>query len=201
MSLTISLSPIQVEERLAALGISCAFSAQEKEEFATTPVVEGPPRIFAFPTPRQNSSLTISNIKSCVGSDPAHQPCLFEHPWYEKEAFFLSECPPGWHFLMMDVIPDSIQQPADYLRSSGTVGLKLPQAVEVLLMLFLHYMGSREQLLLKKHTWCCDNASMDRRVTVGAFGRNGVFLSGHPPNFASRGLGICGKVIQPGVRL
>jgi hypothetical protein len=94
---------------------------------------------------------------------------------------------------MMDVLPDSIQQSVDYLSSSGNAGLGLPLAVEVVLMLFLHYTGTGEQLLLKKHSWCSDTASMDRHVTVGAFGRNGVFLSGHPPNFASRGLGICGK--------
>ena len=75
---------------------------------------------------------------------------------------------------------DSIQQPVDYLRSSGAAGLALPSAVEVVLMLFLHYVGTREQLLLKKHSWCSDTASMDRHVTVGAFGRNGVFVSGHP---------------------
>jgi hypothetical protein len=61
-------------------------------------------------------------------------------------------------------------------------------------MLFLHYAGTGEQLLFKKHSWCSDLASMGRRVTVGAFGRNGLFISGHPQNFASRGLGICAKV-------
>jgi hypothetical protein len=62
-------------------------------------------------------------------------------------------------------------------------------------MLFLHYVGTGEQLLQKKHTWCSDEASLGRSVTVGAFGRNGLFISGHPPEFASRGLGICGKVL------
>ena len=182
------------------LGIECAFTPQEKEEFATTPLVNRPERIFAFPTPRENRSLSLSNIKSCVGSDPAHRPSLFEHPWYQHEEFFQSKCPPGWHFLMMDVMQDSIQQPLDYLRSSKTLGLELPQAVEVILMLFLHYVGTREQLLFKKHSWCSDKASMGRHVTVGAFGRNGVFLSGHPANFASHGLGICAKVVETRVR-
>ena len=36
---------------------------------------------------------------------------------------------------------------------------------------------------------------LGRHVTVGAFGRNGVFLSGHPSNFASQGLGVCPKVV------
>jgi hypothetical protein len=202
MSLTISLSPAQVEERLGSLGIRCAFSTQEKAEFATTPVVNRSERIFAFPTPRESASLSLSNIKSCVGSDPRHQPSVFEHPWYEKEDFFQSVCAPGWHLLAMDVIQGSTLQPVDYLRSSGIQGLVLPQAVEVVLMLFLHYVGSREQLLLKKHSWCRDTASMDRHVTVGAFGRNGVFLSGHPANFVSQGLGICAKVVgDGGVRL
>jgi hypothetical protein len=61
-------------------------------------------------------------------------------------------------------------------------------------MLFLYYMGTQEQLLQKKHTWCKDAASMHRFVTVGAFGRNGLFVSGHPAEFASRGLGICAKI-------
>jgi hypothetical protein len=61
-------------------------------------------------------------------------------------------------------------------------------------MLFLHYAGTGEQLLQKKHTWCSDHASLNRSVTVGAFGRNGLFISGHPPDFASRGLGICARI-------
>jgi hypothetical protein len=94
----------------------------------------------------------------------------------------------------MDVIPGSVQQPVDYLRRLKSTDWMLPSAIEVVLMLFLHYVGTREQLLLKKHTWCEDTASLNRHVTVGAFGRNGVFLSGHPANFASQGLGIVGAV-------
>jgi hypothetical protein len=194
MSLTICLTHEQVEQRLAAMGIVCRFSAEEKVVFATTPVVNRAERVFAFPTPAANEALTISNIKSSVGSDPQHQPCIFDHPWYESEEFVKTRCPAGWHVLMMDVLPDSIQQPVHYLRSSAVTGLELPHAVEIVLMLFLHFVGSGEQLLLKKHTWCCDTASQGRHVTVGAFGRNGLFLSGHPENFASQGLGVCGKV-------
>ena len=195
MSLMISLTVDQVEQRLAAMGIACRFTPEERVAFATTPVVNRPERIFAFPTPMENTSLTINNVKSCVGSDPRHQPCIFDHPWYENEEFVRTRCPAGWHLLMMDVLPTSIQQPADYLRSSASEGLELPNSIEVVLMLFLHYVGTGEQLLLKKHTWCADTASLGRHVTVGAFGRNGVFLSGHPSNFASQGLGVCPKVV------
>lgn len=194
MSLTISLNPLQVEERLAALGVACLFSDEERAALATTPVVSGTERMFAFPTPAANEALTLSNIKSKVGIDPRRQPSFFDHPWYESEAFMATPCPPGWHILTMEPLPGSIHEPLDYLRSSGRSDLVLPRAVEVVLMLFLHYVGSREQLLLKKHTWCSDTASLDRHVTVGAFGRNGVFLSGHPSNFASQGLGICGRL-------
>ena len=72
--------------------------------------------------------------------------------------------------------------------------MQLPSAIEIVLMVFLHYVGTREQLLQKKHTWCKDQASLDRFVTVGAFGRNGLFLSAHPGDYASRGLGICAKL-------
>jgi hypothetical protein len=194
MSLTISLTPAQVEQRLATLGIPCHFTDAEQVTLATTPVISTAERIFGFPTPAEASALTLSNIKSKVGVDPRHQPSFFEHPWYENESFMNTPCPPGWHFLTMEPISGSINQRMDYVRSLGGSEIELPLAVEVVLMLFLHYVESREQLLLKKHTWCADTASLGRHVTVGAFGRNGVFVSGHPSNFASQGLGICGRI-------
>jgi hypothetical protein len=58
-------------------------------------------------------------------------------------------------------------------------------------MLFLHFAGTGEQLLQRKHTWTCGQDSRKRFVTVGAFGRSGLFVSAHPAGYASRGLGIC----------
>jgi len=195
MSLTISLTALEVEQRLTTLGIVCPFSSQEKTTFATTPIVNRTERTFAFPTPAANALLTLNQIKSSVGTDPRRQPSFFDHPWYLNEGFMSTACVPGWHVLTMDPLPGSILQPLDYLRSSGQSDLGLPQAIEVILMLFLHYAGTREQLMMKKHSWCSDVASLGRHVTVGAFGRNGVFLSGHPSNFSSQGLGVCAKVL------
>ena len=194
MSLTISLTPAQVEQRLAALGLACHFTEAEQVTLATTPVVSRTERVFGFPTPAGGSALTLSNIKSKVGVDPRHQPSFFEHPWSENESFMSTPCPSGWHFLTMEPISGSVHQPVDYVRSLEGSQVGLPLAVEVVLMLFLHYVESREQLLLKKHTWCSDTASLGRQVTVGAFGRNGVFISGHPSSFSSQGLGICGRI-------
>jgi len=193
-SLTICLTPHDVEQRLATLGIPCSFGPEETSAFATTPVVARAERTFAFPTPAANGSLNLKYIKSCVGTNPARQPSFFEHPWYAEEGFMDTNCQPGWHVVMMDVLEDSIQRPANYLHSVNNRDLCLPEAVEIVLMLFLHYAGTGEQLLLKKHSWCSDLASLGRQVTVGAFGRNGLFLSGHPPQFASRGLGICARI-------
>jgi hypothetical protein len=194
MSLTISLTPDQVEQRLATLGIPCHFTDAERVALGTTPVVSRAERVFGFATPAEHSVLTLSNIKNKVGVDPRRQPSFFEHPWYENESFMFTPCPPGWHFLTMEPISGSVLQPIDYVRSLEGSKVELPLAVEVVLMLFLHYVESREQLLLKKHTWCADTASLDRHVTVGAFGRNGVFVSGHPSSFSSQGLGICGRI-------
>jgi hypothetical protein len=197
MSLTISLTPLEVEQRLASLGIVCPFTPEEHTSYATTPVVSWPVRVLGFPTPSRNEPLTLGNLKGCVGTDPRRQPSFFDHQWYQSEEFMTKRCVPGWHFLTMDPIPESIQQPQNYLRSAADRRLELPQAVEVVLMLFLHYVGTREQLLFRKHSWCADLASLNRGVTVGAFGRNGVFLSGHPPNFSSQGLGVCAKIVTP----
>ena len=196
MSLTISLSPNEVQRLLARIGITCHYTPEEEGAFRTTPVVETTSRVFVFPCPADNSKLTLEHIKRCAGTDPESQPCFFEHPWYEGQEFMYLKCEPGWHILTMDVLPQSLQQPGNYVDSLQEAQLRLPSAIEVVLMLFLYYLKSGEQLLSKKHTWCSDRASLGRQVTVGAFGRNGVFLSAHPTNFASRGLGVCTKILD-----
>jgi hypothetical protein len=192
----ISLSPGEVEHRFSMLGIPNRFSPAENQELITTAIVDCPDPILAFPIPGANTGLNLLNLRAIRGTDPAHLPSFFDHPWYLDESFASVECEPGWHYLYMDVLPETISQPLDYARSLAPGSLYLATAVEVTLMLFLHYMGTREQLLLKKHTWCSDQASLNRHVTVGAFGRNGLFISGHPPEFASRGLGICPKLMR-----
>jgi hypothetical protein len=194
MSLTISLTTEDVEQRLQALGIPSRFTTEDRKKFSPIPVVDSERALFGFPTPTNNSALTLSNLKTIVGTDPSHQPAFFDHPWYTDEAFMKTQCNPGWHIILMEVVPESINQPIDYVRRLELEGLRLPSAIEIVLMLLLHYEGTKEQLLSRKHTWCSDRASLDRHVTVGAFGRNGLFLSGHPMGFSSRGLGICAKI-------
>jgi hypothetical protein len=187
----ISLTPDEVERRFSSLGIPNRFSEDEKRLLATTTIVHDERDILAFPIPRLNVGLNILNLRRLLGTNPSKQPSFFDHPWYLQEAFAEQDCKPGWHFIYMNVLPDSISRPLNYGGSLEARNLELPAAVEVTLMVFLQYVGTGEQLLNKKHTWCRDRASMDRWVTVGAFGRNGLFISGHPADFASRGLGIC----------
>jgi hypothetical protein len=190
----ISWPPDEVERRFAALGIRNRFTEQEKARLNTTQIVYGNDEVIAFPTPESFVGLNILYLRELLGTNPAKQPSFFDHPWYLEEPFGLLNCKPGWHLIYKNVVPESISQPLDYAGSLRPKGLVLPSAIEVVLMLFLHYAGTGEQLLQKKHTWCSDRASMNRSVTVGAFGRNGLFISGHSPEFASRGLGICARV-------
>jgi hypothetical protein len=191
----ISLSAAEVERRFGLMGIPNRFSEAEKAELETTSIVDLPGDVIGFPTPRLNSGLNVLNLRKILGTDPSRLPSFFDHPWYLDEAFAQEDCPPGRHFLYTGVVPDSISQPIHYSDRLRARNLELPSAIEVVLMVFLHYVGTGEQLLQKKHTWCKDQASLDRFVTVGAFGRNGLFLSAHPGAYASRGLGICAKVI------
>jgi hypothetical protein len=190
----ISWTPDEVERRFALLDIPNRFSAKEKHTLTTTDIVAPEGAIICFATPIDNKGLNILILRKILGTSALKQPSFFDHPWYLEEAFAQEDCAPGWHFLHSDVLPESISQPINYISSLGSKGLELPSAIEVILMLFLHYAGTAEQLLQKKHTWCRDHASMNRFVTVGAFGRNGLFVSGHPAEFASRGLGICARV-------
>ena len=194
------LPPNEVERRFVLLGIPNRFTEDEKQRLTTSFVPPEQGRsdpfssIIGFATPVDRSGLNILNLRQICGTDPSQQPSFFDHPWYREELFAREDCAPGWHLLLMDVLPESILQPINYARSLQARGLELPSAVEVALMLFLHYAGTGEQLLQKKHTWCKDQVSMNRFVTVGAFGRNGLFVSGHPGEFMSRGLGICAKI-------
>jgi hypothetical protein len=185
----ICLSPDEVERRFAILRIPNRFTRQEKLALSTTSLGERAGNIFVFPTPITYAGLNILKLREIIGTSRVHQPSFFDHPWYLQEPFGHRDCAPGWHALRMDVLPDSISKPINYSSS-----LKLPSAIEVVLMLFLHYVGTGEQLLLKKHTWTRDEASLGRFVTVGAFGKNGVFISAHPGDYTSRGLGICPKM-------
>jgi hypothetical protein len=187
MSHLICLSTADLTARLAKLGVPVGFTAEERKLFETTPVVESPHRIFAFPTPAGAEGLNLMNLRAKGGR-------IFDHPWYYDEAFMKADCAPGWHVIHMDVLPGSIEQPLDYVRSLDGSNIVLPMAIEVTLMLFLHFTETGEQLLHKKHTWCSDTASLGRTVTVGAFGRNGLFISGHPAAWTSRGLGTCPKM-------
>lgn len=189
----ISLSPDDVERRFERLGIPNRFTDQEKAALSTTGLV-APDPVIRFPIPAANTGLNILNLRHLLGTAPAVQPSFFDHPWYLEEDFARQNCAPGLHALYSSVLPESISEPANYIRSLEGRGLELPSAVEVTLMLFLHYAGTKEQLLQKKHTWTRDHASLGRQVTVGAFGRSGLFISGHPPEFASRGLGICARI-------
>jgi hypothetical protein len=192
----ISLSATEVERRFALMGLPHQFTETEKAELSTTPIVRNDDDIIAFPTPHAKLGLNILNLRKILGTDPSKQPAFFDHPWYLNESFAEEDCDPGWHFLYPNVLPESISQPVHYISSLRDRGLELPAASEVVLMVFLYFVGTGEQLLQKKHTWCKDQASLNRFVTVGAFGRNGLFISAHPSDYTSRGLGICAKVMR-----
>jgi hypothetical protein len=190
----ISLAPNEVERRFALLRIPNRFTDQEKTALATTQTVVADEGILAFATPQANAGLNLLNLRVICGTEAARPPSFFDHPWYLDEAFMRADCAAGWHYIYTDVLVESISRSVDYASSLATRGLDLPSAVELTLMLFLHYVGTGEQLLGKKHSWCKDLASHNRSVTVGAFGRNGLFISSHPGDFTSRGLGICAKI-------
>jgi len=187
------LSPQLVEQRFAQLGIVCRFSDLELRQLDDTRI-EGREGFFGFPTPRENEALSVLGLRELLGVDPASGPCFFDHPWYLEEAFGRERCSPGWHLIGMDVLVSSVDKPVYYAEEIKRDALYLPSAVEVLLMLLLHFAETGERLLLRKHTWTHDRAEGRRFVSVGAFGKKGVFVSSHEVGYKSRGLGICPSV-------
>jgi hypothetical protein len=187
----------QIEQIFQKWNLPLKFDADEQRQLSnTTHIVDAVDRILGFPTPKANDGLNILNLRRLLGVDPRHPPSFFDHPWYLDEDFARKNCFPGWHFLHMDVTPGSLSKSHNYHYSYKSENSVLPSAIEIVLMLFIHFEMTGERLLFNKHTWCSDMASLERFVTVGAFGRNGLFISSHPPLFASRGLGLCERLVS-----
>ncbi len=184
------LSPPEVQQIFDRLGIPARFAEAEIEGLSSDKVQtsEG---FITFPTPEDNRALSILNLRQVVGTDPSEEPVFFDHPWYLDEPFGHIGCNPGWHSVAMGVTPESIGQPIYYADSIKNSGQYLPSASEVVLMLFLYFTGTGKRLMLNKHTWTRDRTDNKRFVTIGAFGRKGLFVSSHEVGYTSRGLGIC----------
>src|SRR5262245_32823623 len=117
MSLMISVSCDELLQLFGGVGLTCRFTDQERLALSTTPVVETPQRVFAYPVPADNSALTLSNLKTIFGTNPLRQPSFFEHPWYLEEEFIQTPANPGWHAVLMDVLPESLNQSSNYIHS------------------------------------------------------------------------------------
>jgi hypothetical protein len=192
MTSRMMISPELCTQLLSKVGITSRFDHSEERALKTSDVV-AQSGFCTFPTPRDNSALSVLGLRRMLGVDPSSPPSFHNHPWYLDEAFGETTCAPGWHSIEMDVTADSIGHPVYYAERLRERGLYLPSAVEVLLMLMLQFADSGERLLNRRHTWTHDRTSEGRFVTIGAFGKNGVFVSSHEVGYQSKGLGICGK--------
>jgi hypothetical protein len=151
--------------------------------------------VLIFPTPEDSGSLSILALREALGVAPEAGPCFFfDHPWYLDDAFGREPCPPGWHRIAMAPLADSLDQPVYHAETLRDRGLYLPRASEVALMLFLRMLTGGEHCLERKHTWTRDRTSNRRFVSVGAFGKKGLFVSSHEVGYSSRGLGICPRI-------
>ena len=142
----ICLSPEEVERRFAILGIPNRFTGSEKQALSTTSLGEHEGRIFVFPTPVAKTGLNILKLREIVGTNPAKQPSFFDHPWYLEEAFGRLDCEPGWQRSTWTSFRTQFRSP-----STIRVVCELPTAVEVILMLFLHYRYGRTATAQEAH--------------------------------------------------
>jgi hypothetical protein len=183
-------SPPEVQDIFDRLGIPARFTEAEIEGLSSNKI-QTKKGFITFPTPEENRALSILKLREAVGTDPSREPVFFDHPWYLDEPFGNIGCQPGWHSVAMAVTTDSIGQPIYYADSIKGSGQYLPSASEVVLMLFLYFTATGKRLMLNKHTWTRDRTDNKRFVTIGAFGKKGLFVSSHEVGYSSRGLGIC----------
>ena len=175
------------------MGIRARFTQAEIESL-NSDKVQNKQGFITFPTPEDHSALSILNLRKAVGTDPSQEPVFFDHPWYLEEPFGNVGCEPGWHSVAMAVTPDSVGQPIYYADSIKGSRQYLASAAEVVLTLFLYFATTGKRLMVNKHTWTTDRTDNKRFVTIGAFGKKGLFVSSHEVGYSSRGLGICPRL-------
>jgi len=193
------LRPGDVQSAFNELGIPSRFGRAEMARLDTTTPTERPGYVV-FPTPEDNQALSVLALRKQLGVDPAAPPAFFDHPWYLDEPFGDRPCDTGWHVIRMGPLDDSVERPVYYAEEIRENGQFLPWSSEVLLMLFLHFAATGERLLERKHTWTRDRTERTaarRFVSIGAFGKKGVFVSSHEVGYKSRGLGICPAIVPP----
>ena len=184
------ISPIAVENFFRENQIPARFTEHEIEQLDSARPA-GREGFTSFPTPSDSQHLSVLGLRGLLGTVPGSSPYIFfDHPWYLEEAFGRTRCRAGWHTLRMAPLPGSFDEPVNYADSLLPERLYLPQASEVILMLFLNLGVAGERLLLRKHTWTEDRTAKGRFVSVGAFGEKGLFVSSHEVGYQSRGLGI-----------
>ncbi len=186
----VRLSPLDVQRFFDRMGIPARFSHAEIQQLGADNIKTSG-GFLTFPTPEDNSALSILNLRSVVGTDPGRVPAFFDHPWYLEEPFGEVGCSPGWHSLATAVTSESVGQPIYYADSIKDAGHYLASAAEVVLMLLLYFDATGKRLMINKHTWTRDRTENQRFVTIGAFSKKGLFVSSHEVGYCSRGLGIC----------
>lgn len=192
------IPPSQVARFCKGNGIPAGFSDDELERLAAT---RPEPRqgFVSFPVPAANRHLSLLGLRAHLGTQPEDSPFVFfDHPWYLDEAFGSDPPLKGWHTIAAAPLEASLDQPVYFADGLVAGGLLLPRASEVALMLFLNLFANGDRLLLRKHTWTRDRTLQRRFVSVGAFGRKGLFVSSHEVGYKSRGLGICPERARTG---
>jgi hypothetical protein len=187
------LSSSDVLTAFRRLDVPADFTAAEIARLDARPP-EDRTGYCTFPTPEDSQHLSVLELRQRLGVSPDGGCGFFDHPWYLDEPFAHAVCRAGWHSIATAPVAASLDEADWHAESLSGHGLNLPRAVEVILMLFLSLTIREERFLLRKHTWTCDRSVSGRRVSVGAFGRKGVFLSSHAPGYKSRGLGICPRI-------
>lgn len=184
------LSTSEIDAAFDRLRVRGRFSQSELTRLeAACP--QDRPDYCTFPIPEDGEALTVLGLRQQLGVSPRGECGFFDHPWYLDEPFGRTACRPGWHAVAVGPQPETLNQPVSYAEALRAGGLILPQAIEVVLMLFLSLTARDERFLLRKHTWTCDRTVSGRWVSVGAFGEKGVFVSSHDAGYRSRGLGMC----------
>lgn len=159
-------------QQLAAL-FEIPFNEATLEECKDTHIL-----IAVFP-------MSIIDIRSKAGSK-----LFYDQSWCSKESFAKDRGEVGWYLVRKAPVPNSTLKTWNEQQALLAKNEETPTARVMCYMIIGHFLATGERLFEDVYVRCSDISSHGRRVDIGDFALNGLFVHGYWGDIRDSRLGM-----------
>lgn len=128
--------------------------------------------IFGSAKNKNGENLTINNMRSFFGFDPAvKEPCLYNQDWYLKEEFAAKNCLRNkWYLIKKELIAEAGGKNPDEIEHKLGESEIFPSAILTVYAFFAYYFHTQGEVLWPyDFIWCSDRDSNGDRIYTGRY--------------------------------